>query len=266
MTLTLALCGAADDGWAKAGRGKKRVRVRQADSQSVEADESVAEQVNDPTSFLREARVDVTVEHGTGSDHTTLEWAPAVALPLSERLRFEAGIPMLVNGPNDRNDVELGDVYSSLAYIFASTHTANYFADVRVDFPTGNEPRGAGLNVTQWHAALGAVIYEFQNLDLLLIPVVEYRRSIFGGADRPRVDSLVGNMALVWLWSEDSYWRGEWTVSFDATHNWRDAGLLNIELGKVFFDRYSLSLGYEFDIWGDAEIRNAALLSAGYLF
>lgn len=266
--LLLALSGVMDEGWAKAGQRKKRLRSKHSDSQSfeAEADESVAEQVNDPTSFLRETRLDVGVEHGSGSDHTTLEWTPALALPLSERLRFEAGIPLLVNGPNDRNDLEPGDVYGSVAYIFASTPTANYFTDFRIDLPTGNEPRGAGLSVTQWHAALGSVIYAFNEQSFLIIPTLEYRRSIFGNADAPKISSLIGNLGVVYLWSEDSYLRGEWTVSFDAARGWRDAGLLNLEVGKVFFERYSVSLGYEFDLWGDAEIRNAAQMSVGYLF
>jgi hypothetical protein len=56
----------------------KRLKAKGGDSLAAEADESVAEQVNDPTSFLREVRLDAAVEHGTGSSHTTVDrwrWA-----------------------------------------------------------------------------------------------------------------------------------------------------------------------------------------------
>jgi hypothetical protein len=55
-------------------------------------------------------------------------------------------------------------------------------------------------------------------------------------------------------------------LSFGERNRWRDAGLFNLEAGKIFFDRHSFAPGYGFDLWGDAEIRNAAIVSLGYLF
>jgi hypothetical protein len=80
------------------------------------------------------------------------------------------------------------------------------------------------------------------------------------------VSSLIGSVGVVYLLSEDSYLRGEGTVNFDERHGWRDSGMLGLEIGRVFFDRYSVAVGYEFDLWGDAEIRNAANVSLNYLF
>lgn len=267
LALFLILCATTDEGWAATVRGK-RTKVRPAGGETfgIGADESVAEQVNDPTSFLREVGMDVGIEHGEGSKHTIIEWTPRLALPLTQRFRFEAGVPLFANGPGERDDMELGDIYASLAYIFASTRSANYLADVRVDLPTGNESRQAGLNVAQWHAALGSVVYAFQDQGFLLIPWLEYRRSMFEDAESYQVSSLIGSLGVVYLLSENSYLRGEGTVNFDAARGWRDSATLGLEIGRVFSGRYSVAVGYEFDLWGDAEIRNAANVSLGYLF
>jgi hypothetical protein len=144
LALILALCGAAAEGWAAVRGQRTKARPAGGETFEVEADESVAEQVNDPTSFLREIGVDVSIEHGAGSKHTLVEWTPRLALPLGRRFRFEAGVPVFANAPGDRDDVELGDIYASLAYIFASSQAANFLADVRIDLPTGNELRQAG--------------------------------------------------------------------------------------------------------------------------
>lgn len=271
LLVCLALAGlmvaGSNDAWAKASRGKRAKRqAGQGHTFAIEADESVAQQINDPTSFLREIRLDTSIEHGSGSKHTLVEWTPALALPLSQRLRFETGVPMLSNGPRDRDEVELGDIYASCAYIFLESARFNALADFRIDLPTGNESREAGLNVTQWHAALGSVVYAFEEQGVLIIPFVEYRRSIFETPGSPRVSSLIGSVGVVYLLSEQSYLRGDWTLHFDGHNGWQDSALLNIEIGRVFADRYSLSLGYEFDVWGDAELRNAATVSMGYLF
>jgi len=226
----------------------------------------VAEQVNDPTSFLREVRIDTTVGHGEGSQHTTVEWIPTLAMPLSQRTRFEAGIPILSNGPEDDDELELGDIYLSAAYIFFQSAAANALADLRIDLPTGNDRTGAGMNVTQWHATVGSVIYTFLDDGFLIVPFLEYRRSIFGRPDSVRVSSVIGSVGLIYLMSENSYVRSDWTVNFNEADDWGDSALLSVEVGRVFMDRYSLALGYEFDLWGDAEIRNAAIVSVGYLF
>ena len=267
LALILALGGAPADTWA-AGTRSKRPKAQQSSGGAFEltADESVAEQVNDPTSFLREIGVDTSVEHGTGRNHTLVEWTPWLALPLGQRFRFQAGIPIIANGPEDRDDMELGDVYASLAYIFASSRDANFLADVRLDLPTGNELREAGLNVAQWHAALGSVIYTFQDRGFLIIPWLEYRRSMFGKAESRKVSSLLSSVRVVYFLSEDSYVRGEGTLSFNEHQDWRDAGLLGFEVGRVFWHRFSVAVGYECDLWGDAEIRNAANVSLSYLF
>jgi hypothetical protein len=89
---------------------------------------------------------------------------------------------------------------------------------------------------------------------------------MFGDAESYEVSSLIGSVGVVYLLSEDSYLRGEGTVNFDERHGWRDSGMLGLEIGRVFFDRYSVAVGYEFDLWGDAEIRNAANVSLNYLF
>lgn len=250
----------------------KRVKTSAAnnrgkvDSLSIEVDESVAEQINDPASFLREISLESRLEHGGGASHTTLEWTPTLALPLSQRFRFEGGIPVLTNGPGDRDDVELGDIYGSLAYIFASTEDANHLVDVRIDFPTGNLPFDAGQNVALWHVSLGSVFYAFQERGWLVIPKLEYRRSLFGKQADAKIADLLGNIALVYLWSDSAYVRGEFTLTLNERDAWRNAGLFALEAGRVFMDHYSVALGYEFDAWGDAEMRNAANLSLGYMF
>ena len=267
MTLISLLAGVSTDAWAKRTRSKRTKNVpSQGHTFGVEADESVAQQVNDPTSFLREIRIDTAIEHGAGSRHTTIEWIPTLSLPLGQRFRFEGGIPVLSNAPDDRDEVELGDIYASFAYIFWQSKDFNALVDFRIDLPTGHEIRGAGFSVTQWHATLGSVIYTFEERDFLIIPFVEYRRSIFGGAGSPEVSSLIGSVGLVYLLSQTSYVRSDWTVNFDEQNNWSDSALLNLEVGRIFRDRYSLALGYEIDLWGDAEIRNAAIVSVGYLF
>ncbi len=255
-------CASAE---AKSVRGK-RLKAKGSDNLAVEADESVAEQINDPSSFLREIRADAAAEHGAGPSHATVELTPTLALPLSQRFRFEGGIPVLMNGPGDRNDIELGDIYGSVAYIFASTDKANHLVDLRVDFPTGDDLKDAGQGVAQWHLALGSVFYAFKDRGWLMIPKPECRRSMFEGNGAPRIGTLLGNLGLVYLWSEDGYARGELTVSFDERDGWRDAGLVSLEIGHVFMDRYSVALGYEIDAWGHAEFRNAATFSAGHLF
>jgi len=258
--------GCTDDCFAGGFAKRTKRSARSSNASKVVADESVAEQVNDPTSFLREVRIDTTIGHGEGSKHTLVEWIPALAMPLSQRTRFEAGIPFLSNGPGDKDEVELGDIYLSAAYIFFQSAAANALADFRIDFPTGNELTGAGQNVTQWHATLGSVVYTFVDRGLLIIPFLEYRRSIFGGRDSLKVSSLIGSVGLVYLLSDDSYVRSDWTVNFDEPEDWGDSGLLSFEVGRVFMDHYSVALGYEFDLWGDSEIRNAAIVSLGYLF
>jgi hypothetical protein len=267
LSLLLVLIAAATDAWSARPRGK-RSKVRSSGAQRIEinADESVAEQVNDPTSFLREAGTDLSVEHGTGPNHTLVEWTPFLALPLSPRLRFEAGAPVMLNGVKDADDIELGDIYASLAYIFATTDDANFLADVRVELPTGNADREAGQGVSQWHFSLGSVIYAFEEQDLLLIPWVEYRRSLFGGADSPKISGLLGSLRVVYLLSDVSYLRAEGSLQFDETRSWADSGALGLEAGRIFFGRYSVAVGYEIDLWGDSEIRNAANLSVSYLF
>ncbi|SMF96401.1 hypothetical protein SAMN02949497_3797 [Methylomagnum ishizawai] len=239
---------------------------KKTDSLAIEADESVAEQVNDPASFLREISLDTRIEHGTGPDPTTLELTPTLALPLGQRFRFESGIPVLLNGPGDRNDIEPGDLYGSLAYIFASTRSANYLADLRIDFPTGNLPFNAGQDVALWHVGLGAVGYAFQEFGFLLVSKLEYQRSIPRGRGDARIADLLGNLALVYLWSDTAYLRGEFTLTLNERAGWRNAGLFAVEAGWVFFDHYSVALGYEFDAWGSPELRNAANLALGYLF
>lgn len=233
------------------------------------ADESVAEQVNDPTAFLREVRVDMAIEHGEGDEHTLIEWIPTLEMPLSQRTRFEAGVPVLSNGPDDRDEFELGDIYLSGAYIFYQSAAFNGLVDLRIDLPTGNEQLVAGQGVTQWHASLGTVVYTFLEQGFLVLPFLEYRRSIFGGEESPRISSLVGQVGLVYLLSDNSYVRGDWTVNFDELGEpgeWGDSALLALEVGRVFLDRYSVAVGYEFDLWGDSQIRNAAIVSLGYLF
>jgi hypothetical protein len=269
LVASLALFAAvfAEDGEARPRRARTKPDAPEgAHRFKVEADESVASQLNDPTSFLREARIDMALEHSTGRDHTLFEWTPTLALPLSERLRFEGGIPLLFNGPADRNELELGDIFVSTSYIFHQSEKFSALADVRIDLPTGNERFGAGLNVTQWHLSLGSVYYGFEENHILVIPFVEYRRSIFGGRGKPAADNLLGSVGVVYLWSEDAYLRGDWTLNFDAKSRWNSAGLLNLEAGRVFGGHYAVSVGYEFDLWGDAEMRNQASLSIGYLF
>lgn len=263
--LTLGFSG--DVGAAKAKRARTTPDAPEGGRRfKLEADESVAQQLNDPTAFLREVRIDMVVEHGAGRDHTTLEWTPTLALPLSERLRFEGGIPLLFNGPDDTNDIELGDIFASVSYIFHQSQHFAALADFRVDLPTGDESSGAGLSVSQWHATLGSVIYSFEEENILIIPFLEYRRSIFGSRGSPSVGNLIGSVGVVYLRSAESYLRGDWTVNFDAKNRWNSSGLFNLEIGRVFGGHYTVSLGYEFDLWGDAEIRNQASLSIGYLF
>lgn len=255
--------GGMDDGMAGPAKRTKGGGRRASASG---ADESVAEQVNDPTAFLREVRVDMAIEHGAGDHHTLVEWIPTLEMPLSQRTRFEAGVPVLSNGPDDRDEFELGDIYLSGAYIFYQSAAFNGLVDFRIDLPTGNEQTVAGQGVTQWHASLGTVVYTFLEQGFLVLPFLEYRRSIFGGEESPRISSLVGQLGLVYLLSDDSYVRGDWTVNFDEPDGWGDSALLALEVGRVFLDRYSVAVGYEFDLWGDAQIRNAAIVSLGYLF
>lgn len=257
----------AEDSEARAKRARTKPDAPEEKHRfKVEADESVAQQLNDPTSFLREARIDMAMEHGTGNHHTLLEWTPTLAFPLGERLRFEGGIPLLFNGPADRDELELGDIFLSTAYIFSQSESFSALADIRVDLPTGNESFGAGLSVTQWHVSLGGVYYGLEDKRILVVPFVEYRRSIFGARGKPATDNALASVGVVYLWSENAYLRGDWTLNFDAKNRWTSSGLLNVEMGRVFQGHYTVSLGYEFDLWGDAEIRNQASLSLGYLF
>lgn len=261
------LLGLPDESWARTKRPGNGVEAPAQNRRfKVEADESVAEQLNDPTAFLREARIDMAVEHGTGSDHTLLETTPTLAMPLSDRLRFEGGIPLLFNGPGDSGKLELGDIFASLSYIFYQSVDFGALAEVRADLPTGNESQGAGLGVTQAHASLGSVIYTFEDQDILLVPFVEYRRSVFGGGDSPSVSHLIGTVGVVYLWSDETYIRSDWTLNFDGERRWHSSALLNLEIGRVFANHYAVVLGYEFDLWGDADIRNQVTLSLGYLF
>lgn len=230
------------------------------------ADESVAEQVNDPSSFLREVRIDTAIGHGEGSQHTLIEWVPTLEMPLSRLTRFQAGVPVLSNGPEDKDEFELGDIYLSGAYIFYQSAAVNGLVDFRIDLPTGNEHTVAGEGVTQWHASLGTVVYSFLEEGFLLVPFLEYRRSVFRGEDSPNISSIVGKVGVIYLLSEDSYVRSDWTVNFDEPDGWGDSALLALEVGRVFMDHYSVALGYEFDLWGDSQIRNAAIVSLGYLF
>lgn len=275
LRLRRSLCGcliaavvlAGADDCAARGAARRTKRSGQGSGAAeVVADESVAEQVNDPSSFLREIRVDTTIGHGEGSQNTTVEWIPTLAMPLSQRTRFEAGIPILSNGPGDNDEFELGDVYLSAAYIFFQSAALNALADLRIDLPTGNDRAGAGMGVTQWHASLGTVVYTFLEEGFLIVPFLEYRRSIPGGSDSVRVSTLIGRVGIVYLLSESNYVRSDWTVNFNEPEGWGDSALLNVEVGRVFMDRYSVALGYEFDLWGDAFIRNAAIVSVGYLF
>lgn len=229
-------------------------------------DESVAEQVNDPTAFLRQVSLDTTVEHGGGDSAVTLEWMPTLAFPIGQRFRFEAGVPVLFNGSADPDEIEPGDVYASLSYIFFRSEDFAAFSEFRLDLPTGNERRGADLGVTQWHVSLGTSIYTFQAMGLLIIPYLEYRRSIFGGDDKAQVSSLIGSLGLVYLLSKDAYLRSDWTVNLDGSSAWQDSALVNFEIGQVFDDRYSVALSYEVGLWNAEEIRNAATVSLGYLF
>lgn len=266
-TLIVLLAGINSDGWANGARSKRsKTRPAEGHTFDIEADESVAQQVNDPTAFLREIRMDTTIEHGAGSNHTIVEWIPTLSLPLSQRLRFEGGIPFVVNGPDDRDEVEPGDLYSSIAYVFSPHEEFSALLDFRIDLPTGNESRSAGLNITQWHATLGSVIYSFDEEGLLIIPFVEYRQSIFDEGDRLKVSSWIGSVGLVYLLSQTTYLRNDWTVNFDKQNDWKNSALLNLEVGHIFMDQYSVAVGYEFDLWGDAEIRNAVFASFGYLF
>jgi hypothetical protein len=264
LLLALVLLAAAA-GELAAAPGGRRAKLRAAgDRIEMNADESVAEQVNDPTAFLRELGSEVTVEHGHGP--ALVEWTPWLVTPLAKRIRFEAGLPVVGHIVGDPDGMELGDAYAQLAYIFASTEDVNYLANLRLDFPTGNAERNAGEGVTQWHLALGSVIYRFEEDDVLLMPWIEYRRSLFGGPRSQDINGLLGSLRVVYLLTEDSYVRAEGTLHFDETLDWQSSGVLTLELGHIFFDRYSVALGYGLDLWGDSGRRNAANVSVSYLF
>jgi len=262
-TLLATLFNAAAD--ARSLRAK-RLKIQDTDSLSTVADESVAEQVNDPASFLREASIETSIEHGSGPSHTLVEMIPTLALPLGQRFRFEGGIPVALNGARDKDDIELGDVYTSLAYIFYSSEEANYLADLRIDYPTGNSAKQAGQELAVAHFSLASVLYAFQEQGFLLIPKLEYRRSLYKGQDAAEVSALLGNLSLVYLWSEKAFLRGELILSLDEQRAWHNSGRILLEAGKIFEQRYSVALGYEFDAWGHEQIRNQLNFSLGYLF
>lgn len=264
VTLAVLLFSVADDGWAGSVRAKRKIKTIQQDrSFGVEADESVSEQVNDPTAFLREVRVDAVFEQ---SHESQVEWTPTLAMPLGRLFRFEAGVPLLSNGADGQDQLEWGDIYGSLAYIFRQTPNYNALVDVRLDLPTGSEFHGAGLNIPQWHFALGSVIYRYEKQGFLLLPFLEYRRSFLEKKGLDGIGHLIGSLGVVYLLSGESFLRGDWTVDLNEKKNWSNASHLNFEIGHVFLERYALSLGYQINLWSEVESPNAGTLSIGYLF
>lgn len=115
---------------------------------SERTDESVAEKVNDPTAYLR--RVDLDTDFNwINYSQLSYKVTPGVLTPLGEWFRLRVATSFYIDSPSDKGNARLGDVFAGLTYIPFKTEQYSPFLGLRVDFPTGDAAKGAGLGVTQ---------------------------------------------------------------------------------------------------------------------
>ena len=121
-------------------------------------DESVAQKVTDPTAYLRRFDLDTNF-NSTNYDQLTYKVTPGVFTPLGDTIRLRIATPFYIDSPSDNRDLRLGDVFAALTWIPYKTNRYSPFLGMRVDFPTGDAAKGAGLGATTLTPTAGVVVY-----------------------------------------------------------------------------------------------------------
>lgn len=213
---------------------------------------SSAQQVNDPTGYLRRFDLD-TDFNWVNYDRLGYKITPGVFTPVGESLRLRIAAPFYVKSPGDNRDVRLGDVYTGITWIPYTTKHYAPFLGMRLELPTGEAAKGAGLGVTQITPAAGVVIYSLLKYGLLLAPVLQYKQTIFESETRPKVSTFVFRPNLIFFPSPTAYARADWTITSDSRTNGRTASRLLLEIGNIFAKQYKVALGYEWDLWNNGD-------------
>lgn len=215
-------------------------------------EESTAQKVNDPTAYLR--RVDLDTDFNwIGYDRFGYKMTPGYLTPLGETLRLRLATPFYVKTPGDTQDVRLGDVLAGLTWIPYKTEHYSPFLGMRIELPTGEAAKGAGLGVTQISPAGGVVINSLLKYGILIAPVMQYKQTIFESDNRPKLSSFVLRPNIVFFPSRTTYARADWTVAVDTRTEGRTTSRLLLEVGNIFASQYRVSAGYEWDLWGAAD-------------
>jgi hypothetical protein len=215
-------------------------------------EESSAQKVNDPTAYLRRADLD-TDFNWIGYENFGYKLTPGYLTPLGETVRLRLATPFYVATPGDSQDVRLGDIFAGLTWIPYKTKHYSPFLGTRIEFPTGEAAKGAGLGVTQIVPAGGVVIYSFLKYGVLIAPIMQYRQTIFESDTRPKLSTFIIRPNIVFFLSRTAYARADWTVAVDTRTEGRTTSRLLLEVGNIFASQYKVSVGYEWDLWGAAD-------------
>jgi hypothetical protein len=124
---------------------------------------------------------------------------------------------------------------------------------MRIELPTGEAAKGAGLGVTQISPAGGVVLYSLLKYGILIAPVLQYKQTIFESDSRPKLSSFVLRPNVVFFPSRTTYARADWTIAVDTRIEGRTTSRLLLEVGNIFAAQYRISVGYEWDLWGAAD-------------